>query len=54
MLREDPGLGLKFGQQGRHALESKYSMQHACESWYRLLHDLTGDTTLRPHRSEAS
>ena len=54
MLREDPGLGLKFGQQGRHALETKYSMQHACESWYRLLHDLTGDTTLRPHRSEAS
>jgi glycosyltransferase involved in cell wall biosynthesis len=39
-IRGDPALGLSLGHRGRKALESKYSMRHACEAWHRLIHEL--------------
>ncbi len=42
-IRRDPALGLSLGHRGRKALEAKYSMSHACETWHRLIHGLTAD-----------
>ncbi len=39
-IRRDPALGLSLGHRGRKALEAKYSMRHACETWHRLIHGL--------------
>jgi glycosyltransferase involved in cell wall biosynthesis len=39
-LRKDPAMGLALGHRGRQVLESKYSMQHACNAWRTLLHEL--------------
>jgi glycosyltransferase involved in cell wall biosynthesis len=38
-LRDTPELALALGQRGRRALETKYSMRHASEAWYQLLHE---------------
>jgi len=39
-LHKDPAMGLALGHRGRQVLESKYSMQHACNAWRTLLHEL--------------
>jgi len=47
-IRRDPALGLSLGHRGRKALEAKYSMRHACEAWYRLIHGLADGRTGGP------
>ena len=39
-LHKNPAMGLALGHRGRQVLESKYSMQHACDAWRTLLHQL--------------
>lgn len=39
-LRNDSALTQQLGNRGRVALESKYSMQQACQSWHTMLHNV--------------
>ena len=39
-LRNDPVLTQELGNRGRVALESKYSMQQACQLWHTMLHNV--------------
>lgn len=48
-LRENPTLALALGHRGRKALETRYSMQNACESWYGLLHKEHSPTVSTPN-----
>jgi len=40
-LQQDPSVALAMGIRGRRVLEAHYSMQLACASWRRLLHEVT-------------